>query len=96
MVHDTSSLGLPSTAHLAQVQEGHLLGGVPPSEVSVLKRLLKLILGLDAIQELVILRLVFSDGPKVHRVLGLKLRQHGDRRLVRTLVPAHIGTHGIL
>jgi hypothetical protein len=54
------------------------------------------ILGLDAIQELVILRLVFSNGPKVHRVLGLELREHGDRWLVCTLVPAHVGTHGIL
>ena len=66
MVHDSSSLVLPSATHLAQVQEGHLLGGVPPSNVSVLKRLLQVILGLDAIQELVILRLVFSYGPKVH------------------------------
>jgi hypothetical protein len=95
VVHDSSSLGL-SSAHLAQVQEGHLLGGVPPSEVSVLKRLLQVILGLDAIQEFVILRLVFSDGPKVHRVLGLELREHGDSWLVRTLVSAHVGTHGIL
>ena len=94
VVHDASSLGLP--AHLAQVQEGHLLGGVPPSDVGVLKRMLQVIFGLDAIQELIILRLVFSDGPKVHRVLGLKLREHGDRWLVRTLVPTHVGTHGIL
>jgi len=54
------------------------------------------IFGLDAIQELVILRLVFSDGPEIHRVLGLKLREHGDCWLVRALVPTQVGTHGIL
>ena len=40
VVHDTSSVGLSSATHLAQVQEGHLLGGVPPSDIRVLKRLL--------------------------------------------------------
>ncbi len=73
-----------------------MLGGIPPSNVCLLKRVLKLIFGLDAIQELVILRLVFSDGAKVHRVLGLKLREHRVRWVVRTLVPTHEGMHGIL
>ena len=68
MVQDTYILGL--SAHLAQVQEGHLLGRVPPSDFTLLKRLLKvMIFCLDAIQELVILRLVLSNSPKVHRVL---------------------------
>ena len=61
--------------------------------------MLKLVIffGLDAIQEFVILRLVFSDGPKVNRVLGLELREHRDRWLVNMLVPAaHVGMHGIL